>query len=629
LIPTIATLVAYVGTMAPGVLGGDAGELQFVSPILGLTHPTGYPLLVLSNHLWSNVFPFASIAWRITLLNAIFAACAVGVTVLVARATTGSWLASIVGALFLAFAPIYWSQATGSDKYTLNALLLALVILAALRWSHQQSDGRLRVLALLYGLSLTNHRSMLLAAPALFVFLIANGWRPVRRAQLLGPLLLAVLPLVLYLYVPWAGARGLPPGTWPVGTPSELLEFFLDRGYTSQIQIDGGSVSRLFEFGRVTLNQLTPIGVALGALGAGYLLLRQPSVFVLIALILAPNVLTAANYVLPSNYAMPRFWVFFIPAYLCWAIFISVGIRLVLSAANKALRPGWSLTAAVLTTAAIALAGAALVWAPTGLAQARAHRSAETLDGYRQDLQRGYLADRFARLALQEAAPEGIIVGDWEQSTPLWYMQYVEGARPDVLVRYPIERLQDTLSDPTLVQRPVYLTRVLPGLELPGPTTAVGPLIQVRGQPSEAPASANVQIDANLGDAARLLGVTYLLNDLRVGSVLPLVVYWQALGEGRQDASVSVRLVNTSGDDVAQSDAAHPVLGTSPISRWHAGEVVADYHELALSNRLAPGEYRVETLLYRGPSGTPLVVTGRDANDRKDRARLPSVQVRS
>jgi hypothetical protein len=61
---------------------------------------------------------------------------------------------------------------------------------------------------------------------------------------------------------------------------------------------------------------------------------------------------------------------------------------------------------------------------------------------------------------------------------------------------------------------------------------------------------------------------------------------------------------------------------------WSPTVIVADYHELAISNRLAPGEYRVEALLYRGPTAAPLPVTGADANSRGDRVRLPPVQVR-
>src|SRR5690349_15225230 len=76
---TIAFAV-YVLTLSRGVLGGDAGELQFVPPILGLTHPTGYPLQVLLHFAWSFL-PIGSVAYRQNLLDALIAACAVGVVV--------------------------------------------------------------------------------------------------------------------------------------------------------------------------------------------------------------------------------------------------------------------------------------------------------------------------------------------------------------------------------------------------------------------------------------------------------------------------------------------------------------------------------------------------------------------
>jgi hypothetical protein len=614
--------------MAPGVLGGDAGELQFVSPILSLTHPTGYPLLVLLNYAWSQAVPLGSVAWRLTLLNAIFASLTIGALVLIGRLITGSAPGGALGALFLAFSPIYWSQATGTDKYTLNALFQAVVILCAVHWARKPADGRLQLLAVVYGVSLTNHRAMLLSAPALLAFLLVHGWRPRSVRSALVPALLTLAPLLLYFYVPWAGSRGLPPGTWPVGTPAELLEYFLDRGYTSQIQIDAGTGSRLGEFVRVSMLQLGPVGALLGIVGGAWMLTRQWRTFTLLALILSPNLLAAANYLLPSSYAIPRAWVFFIPVYLCWATFIGAGVGLFLSIAGRLrIQTVWRLVPRVIVVLVV-LAGGALVWVPGGLAQARAHRSAETLDGYRQDLQRGYLADRFARLALQEAAPNAVIVADWEQSTPLWYMQYVEGMRRDVLVRYPMERLEGTLAEADLAQQTVYITRALPGIERLGITASVGPLIQVRG-PSLDPGSKIIApVDASLGDTARLQGVTYLVEAPRVGSVLPLVLYWQALAAPRADASVSVRLVNAAGEDVAQSDVPHPVLGTSPMHAWRPDQVVGDYHELAISNRLPPGDYRVEALLYRGPTAAPLAVTGADANTRGDRVRLAPIQVR-
>ena len=69
-------LVVYLLTLAPGVLGGDAGEYQFVPYILSMAHPTGTPIYILLGKLWSSL-PFGpSVAWRMNLLSAVSAALA-------------------------------------------------------------------------------------------------------------------------------------------------------------------------------------------------------------------------------------------------------------------------------------------------------------------------------------------------------------------------------------------------------------------------------------------------------------------------------------------------------------------------------------------------------------------------
>lgn len=59
-------LTLYVSVLAPGALGGDPGELQFVPVILGLPHPTGTPLYVLLSKLWSMLPLDSSVAWRLS-----------------------------------------------------------------------------------------------------------------------------------------------------------------------------------------------------------------------------------------------------------------------------------------------------------------------------------------------------------------------------------------------------------------------------------------------------------------------------------------------------------------------------------------------------------------------------------
>src|SRR3712207_7006651 len=105
---------------------------------------------------------------------------------------------------------------------------------------------------------------MLLVLPALALGVGLAGWRPRDRRQPLLLLGLSLLPLLLYAYVPWAGSRGLPPGSWPVDTPAAFAEFLLDRGYTSQIRPDAALAGRLGEEVRALLRSFGPLGVQIG-----------------------------------------------------------------------------------------------------------------------------------------------------------------------------------------------------------------------------------------------------------------------------------------------------------------------------------------------------------------------------
>ena len=320
----LAAFVVYLTTLSRGVLGGDAGELQFVPPILGLTHPTGYPLQVMLHYAWSFV-PIGSVAYRLNLLDAGFAAAAVGVVVALARSLGAGRAGGALAGLSLAFGELWWSQAVRGDKYTLNGLFLALVLLLFVRWRACPTPGRLLWLAGVFGVSLTHHRSMLLVVPALLVGLVLSRWRPRSVRELLTLGVLVLTPLLLYAYVPWAGARGLPPGSWPVDSPSAFFEFLLDRGYTSALRPDEAFRGRLLEEAWVLVRSFGPLGALLGVVGLVALVVRNRVNGIVLVLAFAPQAILGASYLLESNYQLPRHWVFFLPGFLIWSVWVGLG----------------------------------------------------------------------------------------------------------------------------------------------------------------------------------------------------------------------------------------------------------------------------------------------------------------
>src|SRR5215213_2260257 len=138
-------LALYVRTAAPSVLSGDSAEFQMAAPLLGVPHPTTYPLYVLLGKLATLMIPFGDLAWRVTLVSSLCAALAVGFFFGIARRLIASTPAALVGALALGLAPGLWNAATMAEVYALMmALLAALLFLIVADEGRTTKDGRRR-----------------------------------------------------------------------------------------------------------------------------------------------------------------------------------------------------------------------------------------------------------------------------------------------------------------------------------------------------------------------------------------------------------------------------------------------------------------------------------------------------
>jgi hypothetical protein len=618
----VGVTILYLRTLTPGVVGGDPGELQFVPAILSIPHPSGTPLYILLGKLWSLLPLGPTVAWRMNLLAALSAVLAVGVvyfTVYLADAVhppdelhpyAQHPLPALGAALGLAVGLTFWEQALLADKYAFNALMAALVLYLTLRWGKTRAPGTLNLLALVYGLSLAHHRTMALFAPALlgYVWVLEKGalWRDGRRLLRLGALVLA--PLLLYLYLPWGEARGLPPGTWHPRTAREWYDYLLDTGRTGLVYVDPNDLGEMLLFYlRTLVRDFTWAGVALGVGGVVVMLRRRW----LDAAFLLFNYVTQAF--LAANHHVPRHWVYFIPSFVVFALWVGEGLSALWQGLRR-IRPrvghAWGVTASVL------LALATLAWPlPPVYGRYRplrdAHHGAGVLDVWRQTLKLGHMGDRVGQ-AIAGVEPDAIILCDWEQATPLWYYQQVEGLRPDVTIVYPVERLDEAAAS----GRPLYMARAQAGLADRWRPSCSDSLIHLRTAPMFAQQTVRgmAPLGVRLG-AFELVG--YTAGEPPDGEapdagrsffypseVVPLTLHWRAVEGPEHDYSVSLRFFDPGGGQVYQVDSQHPVLGTYPTSRWVAGEGVSDYYELQVPPRAAPGAYRWGAILYRAlPEG--------------------------
>lgn len=584
-------LVIYILTLTPGVLGGDVGELQFVPYTLGLAHPTGTPFYILLGKLWTMLPLGPNVAWRMNLLSAVAASLAVLVVYCHLYWCTKRFVPALTAALCLAFGLVFWEQATMADKYAFNALLVALILYLALRWGETRSPATLNLLTFTYGLSLTHHRSMVLFAPTLLGYIWwhekSGLWCDWRRLLRLAAFFVA--PLLFYLYLPWAEARNLPPGTWHPRTLVDWYHYLMDTGQIGYLYIDPADVvERVLFYARTLQRDFAWVGLFLGVGGLIVQYRRRPAdaIFLLISF--------GLHAFLAANHHLPRQWTFFIPSFIVFTLWLGEALGAVWTGFECLPRLGRGRVLLMVVLALVMLALPLASFRDRFRLYREAHYGAGILDVWRQALKQGLTGERIGR-AITGVEQDAVIVSDWEQATPLWYYQQVERWRPDVQIIYPVERLSEAAAR----GRPLYITRNHPGLTERWHPSSSGPLIWLRPEPTSDLPTETIPLGLQLGDSFELAGFAYGESDWYPSSVVPLTIYWRVIQAPAHNYSISLRLFDKAEQEVFKVDSQHPVLGTYPTSIWTAGEVVGDYYEIQLPGDLPPGTYQWGVILYR------------------------------
>ena len=573
-------MIAYLLTLTPAVGSRDGYELQAISATLGFAHPTGYPLFPLIGRLWLLLFPLGSIARRINVLCALFAAVSVPLVYMTARRNLGRASFAAWSALLFAFSRTFWTQAVQPEKYTLNALFVALILYLAFGRVDPEERGaypHLRLLALAYGLSLTHHRTMLMLAPALLLYVLWRDpslWR--RPGEWLSALGYALAPLLIYLYIPWrAYAQG-----WAM-TPAEFLRYISGAYYGPAVHLgDFLSPERAGMFWRFSVMQYGLVGVAMGALGLIGLAVRRRWRF------LACTTLAYLAYYFWGTvwYAYYNDVNSFIPNHMLLAMWIGSGAMLVARAsrwvADKVGDRGGTIRA--LLWSVLALLPMWLVWS-----------NASPVD--RSD---EWGLTRLGEYAIAQDIPHGaVILADREKHPPLDYFARVERRRPDVqvVILGDEKAYHDRLLWELAHGRRVYLARFLPGLEGVYHLRSLGPLVEVGTEPLTATVDLTGP-QTSFGDGIGFLGYK-ARSEVRAGEWWPVTLFWQARSPVAANYLVRLRLVGTTGHVWLQSSE-HPVSGMYPTAAWKPPEIVPDWHGLSLPQTLPPGRYTLEVGLF-------------------------------
>ncbi len=252
----------FAYTVAPSVTLEDGGELAVAGDWLGVPHPPGYPSWSMLAWLFARLFSFVTFrgqpnpTYGIAMLSVVCGGLASGLAAMLIcrsgrdilrRSTQIShqmgahtenaicWASGVSASLLFAFTPIMWSQSVIVEVYSLNALFLVGVLLLVYMWMCRPSDRILYLVALLFGVGLTNYQVLLLAILSLVILVMFRDFELFRDFAVVGG------PIVLTLFLLLQGV--LPPVVHPThpsmyiylglnGAWLILAYFLLPRGKT-------------------------------------------------------------------------------------------------------------------------------------------------------------------------------------------------------------------------------------------------------------------------------------------------------------------------------------------------------------------------------------------------------------
>jgi hypothetical protein len=336
--------VLYAGTLAPTVLPYGAPDtldspmLQAEVSVLGIGHPTGYPTYMMLTHLYTYL-PIGDPAHSINLASAIYGVAAVLVVYLAGLRLCRRVVAAAAGATAFGLSGAFWGQAVISEVYTLEALLVALVILALLVWRDTRAERYLLLSAFLVGLSLTHHLTSVLLVPAAPAFMFLTDRSVFSKAGLklksLGLLLLGLLP---FLYLPIRAMMHAPLNEADPSTPWRFLLLVTGGSFLAESSEKGRHCSpsslaladpstKLGFFADHLLGQFSIILMLVGVFAAVFLLFRDRAAAVLLGTLFFGCLGQALVYL---QLGIEDFYVFMIPAFLAFGLCISAGLGTVL-----------------------------------------------------------------------------------------------------------------------------------------------------------------------------------------------------------------------------------------------------------------------------------------------------------
>jgi len=439
----IVALILYSITLYPSIGPRDSSEFALASYILGVAHPSGYPLFVMIGKIFMSV-PIGDIAARANMVSALFSALTVMLVFLLIYRATKRIISATVGALTLCFSYLYWIYSIQYEVFTMNSFFIVLMLYLLLLWSEAKAryedsffiagkrDKYFYLFSFVLGLGLSHHQIILLFVPAFAYYILSNDngiFGNYRRMFI--SFIVFTLGFMTFLYLPIRALKD-PFLNW--GDPSNMKNFLdvitraeFGRGRLSvpyMAKFDAlNYLKHISLYARQMVDQFTIFGILLGSASLPYLYKkknRKIGVLLLMAYVMGGlffSVLIGKAIIDHNLIALSER--FYISSFAVFAILIGMGCAFVegsISKNNKVVLYGYMLVILMLPVFLL-------------------------FNNYKDcNMRQNHILNDLP-INVLSSMPKDSVLYTVNDSTRfgIWYMQGVHGLRPDVVAIWPYQ----------------------------------------------------------------------------------------------------------------------------------------------------------------------------------------------
>ena len=414
----LIVFVVYLNTLSPSVGFIDSGELASVAMLLGIAHPTGYPLFTMLARLFSIIpIPVEEIL-RLNIFSALLTSMAATVFFFLLlelleyekkERRHSAIIASVTASLALAFSRTFWFQGLAIEVYSLHVLLICTVMYLFVKGVKTGGSRWWLLFAYMVGLSFTNHLTTILLAPALLYWFFAEHRFTKNAFTKIAVLTIPFLAgLSAYLYLPvraaqqplfnWGNPQSVERLWWHV-TGKQFRVFMFTSGDAAKKQLN-------YFFNNLP-NEYFILFLVLATAGFFILLFSDRKKFIFVSLLFVSCIAYSINYDIHDIDS------YFLLAFIAMAMFIGIG-------AEKFLRQWPSSFAKRVVIASLVVVLALQVQA----------------NYMKMDQRQNYLVEDYTKSILLNLPQNAVVISyQWDYFVAAsYYYQRVKNIRPDVTV---------------------------------------------------------------------------------------------------------------------------------------------------------------------------------------------------